>query len=161
MPIYTAYDYTKQDGTQRYVIARPNELGSTQIDFTPENHINHDSVHTHTRVWDAENEGWRTLILANIKDTICGECETVEEFRNKYIDCVSDDEDSPVPMDIDEEDESEDESEDEKPVPMDIDEEDESEDEKEVDESWIIDFSIAVSIAIFFGGVAFVVKLFN
>ena len=141
MPIYTAYDYTKQDGTQRYVIARPNELGSTQIDFTPENHINHDSVHTHTRVWDAENEGWRTLILANIKDTICGECETVEEFRNKYIDCVSDDEDSPVPMDIDEE--------------------DESEDEKEVDESWIIDFSIAVSIAIFFGGVAFVVKLFN
>ena len=149
MPIYTAYDYTKQDGTQRYVIARPNELGSTQIDFTPENHINHDSVHTHTRVWDAENEGWRTLILANINDTICEECETVEEFRNKYIDCVSDDEDSPVPMDIDEEDESEDE--DEKPVPMDIDEE-------KVEGSWIIDFSIAVSIAIFFGGVAFVVK---
>ena len=152
MPMYTAYNYTKQDGTQRYVIARPNDLGSTQIDFTPENHINHDSVHTHTRVWDAENEGWRTLILANIKDTICEECETVEEFRNKYIDCVSDDEDSPVPMDIDEEDESEDE--DEKPVPMDIDEE-------EVEGSWIIDFSIAVSIAIFFGGVACVVKLFN
>ena len=148
--MYTAYNYTKQDGTQRYVIARPNDLGSTQIDFTPENHINHDSVHTHTRVWDAENEGWRTLILANINDTICEECETVEEFRNKYIDCVFDDEDSPVPMDIDEEDESED----EKPVPMDIDEE-------EVEGSWIIDFSIAVSIAIFFGGVAFVVKLFN
>ena len=69
MPIYTAYDYTKQDGTQRYVIARPNELGSTQIDFTPENHINHDSVHTHTRVWDAENEGWRTLIMDNIINT--------------------------------------------------------------------------------------------
>ena len=40
------------------------------------------------------------------------------------------------------------------PVPMDIDEE-------EVEESWIIDFSIAVAIAIFFGGVAFVAKLFD
>ena len=82
MPIYTAYDYTKQDGTQRYVIARPNELGSTQIDFTPENHIKGEpSPHTHTRVWDAENEGWRTLILSNIENIICRNFESTDKFR--------------------------------------------------------------------------------
>ena len=81
MPVFIAYDYTKQDGTERYVIAKPLER-RLQIDFTPENHIKGEpSPHTHTRVWDAENKGWRTLILSNIDNIICRNFESTDKFR--------------------------------------------------------------------------------
>jgi len=81
MPVFFAYDYRKQNGTQRYVIAKPLER-RPQIDFTPENHIKSESSpHTHTRVWDAENKGWRTLILSNIENIICRNFESTDKFR--------------------------------------------------------------------------------
>ena len=81
MPVFFAYYYIKQDGTERYVIAKPLER-RPQIDFTPKNHIKGEpSPHTHTRVWDAENKGWRTLILSNIENIICRNFESTDKFR--------------------------------------------------------------------------------
>ena len=81
MPVFFAYYYRKLDGTERYVIAKPLERRA-RIDFTPENHIKGEpSPHTHTRVWDAENKGWRTLILSNIDNIICRNFESTYKFR--------------------------------------------------------------------------------
>ena len=81
MPVFIAYDYMKQDGTERYVITKPLER-RTKIDFTPENHIKGEpSPHTHTRAWDAENKGWRTLILSNINNIVCRNFESTDKFR--------------------------------------------------------------------------------
>ena len=63
----TIYNYKKMDGTTRNITVDPSK---TQ-EFRPMQAFfwEWDTDDTHMRVWDIENEGWRTLIMANIIDT--------------------------------------------------------------------------------------------
>ena len=64
----TIYNYKKKDGTTRNITVDPSK---TQ-EFRPMQAFfwEWDTDDTHMRVWDIENEGWRTLIMENIIDTI-------------------------------------------------------------------------------------------
>ena len=77
----TIYNYKKMDGTTRNITVDPSKIE----EFTPacrEYFIDdltgtslawrrsQPVIHTHMRVWDIENEGWPTLIMENIIDTI-------------------------------------------------------------------------------------------
>ena len=93
----TIYYYLKKDGTTRNITVDPSKIE----EFTPacrEYFIDdltgtslawrrsQPVIHTHMRVWDIENEGWRTLIMDNIintktvciSDTFYNSDETVE-----------------------------------------------------------------------------------
>ena len=63
----TIYNYKKKDGTVRDITVDPSkttEFRPMQAFFWED-----DMDDTHMRVWDFENEGWRTLIMKNIIDT--------------------------------------------------------------------------------------------
>ena len=64
----TIYNYKKKDGTTRNITVDPSK---TQ-EFRPMQAFfwEWDTDDTHMRVWDIENEGWPTLIMENIIDTI-------------------------------------------------------------------------------------------
>ena len=58
--------YKKMDGTTRYIVADTNDIVEFRAKIADKYPEKYKSGMTHKRVWDIENEGWRTLNINNI-----------------------------------------------------------------------------------------------
>lgn len=58
--------YKKKDGTTRYIVADKNEVVEFRAKIADKYPDKYHTGMTHKRVWDLENEGWRTLNINNI-----------------------------------------------------------------------------------------------
>lgn len=58
--------YKKMDGTTRYIVSDTNDIVEFRAKIADKYPERYKSGMSHKRVWDIENEGWRTLNINNI-----------------------------------------------------------------------------------------------